>query len=120
MLIAPATGSVSRQARLELDLHLGPHVDALLASIRQRALQAYFSPFASVSLQRMSEAFGWSPDATQLAVVDLIQSGALKARIDSAQGILVAKRGEPRIEAFKNALEQGEKMQKKAAASQLR
>ncbi|GAA5865738.1 hypothetical protein JCM3774_004985 [Rhodotorula dairenensis] len=108
------------QARLQLDLHLGAHVDALLASIRQRALQSYFSPFASVSLQRMSEAFGWSSDAMQLAVVDLIQSGALKARIDSAKGILVAKRGEPRIEAFKNALEQGEKMQKKAAASQLR
>ncbi|GAA5976703.1 hypothetical protein JCM10908_005601 [Rhodotorula pacifica] len=108
------------QARLQLDLHLGPHVDPLLTSIRQRALQSYCSPFASVSLERMSEAFGWSPDATQLAVVELIQSGALKARIDSARGILVAKRVEPRIEAFENALEQGEKMQRKAAANQLR
>lgn len=108
------------QARLRLDLHLGPHIDALLTSIRQRALQSYFSPFASVSLERMSDAFGWSPEATQVAVVELIQSGALKARIDSAKGILVAKRVEPRLEAFRNALEQGEKMQQKAAASQLR
>lgn len=108
------------QARLRLDLHLGPHIDDLLTSIRQRALQSYFSPFASVSLERMSDAFGWSPEVMQVAVVELIQSGALKARIDSAKGILVAKRVEPRVEAFRNALEQGEKMQQKAAASQLR
>ncbi|POY75809.1 hypothetical protein BMF94_1122 [Rhodotorula taiwanensis] len=108
------------QARLQLDLHLSPHVDSLLSSIRQRALQSYFSPFASVSLDHMSAAFGWSADSTQAAVIDLIQRGALKARIDSAKGILVAKRVEPRVEAFRNALDQGEKMQKKAVASQLR
>lgn len=68
----------------------------------------------------MSDAFGWSPEVMQVAVVELIQSGALMARIDSAKGILVAKRVEPRVEAFRNALEQGEKMQQKAAASQLR
>lgn len=117
------TGSPSichPQARLQLDLHLSPHVDSLLSSIRQRALQSYFSPFASVSLDHMSAAFGWSADSTQAAVIDLIQRGALKARIDSAKGILVAKRVEPRVEAFRNALDQGEKMQKKAVASQLR
>lgn len=105
---------------MQLDLHLGSHVDALLTMIRHRAVQTYFSPFASVSLERMATAFGWTPDATRLAVVELIRGGTLKARIDSVKGILVSKRVEPRVEAFRNALEQGEKMQKQAAASQLR
>ncbi|KPV76676.1 uncharacterized protein RHOBADRAFT_13174, partial [Rhodotorula graminis WP1] len=108
------------EARLHLDMHLAPHVDALLVSIKQRALLAYFTPFASVSLSRMSSAFGWPETATKKAVVDLIKRGLMKARIDQAQGVVVARRTEPRVEAFKNALEQGEKMQRKAAAVQLR
>lgn len=101
-------------------MHLAPHVDALLISIKQRALLAYFTPFASVSLSRMASAFGWREAATKTAVVDLIKRGLMKARIDQAKGVVVARRTEPRVEAFKNALEQGEKMQRKAAAVQLR
>ncbi|BGP30417.1 hypothetical protein JCM10296v2_002171 [Rhodotorula toruloides] len=108
------------EARLLLDIHLAPHVDALVHSIRQRAIQAYFAPFASVSLSRMGAAFGWREDYMQAAVVELIGNGMLKARIDSAKGVLVARRQDPRVEAFKNALEEGEKMQKRAVASHLR
>ncbi|BGP38266.1 hypothetical protein JCM10450v2_002208 [Rhodotorula kratochvilovae] len=108
------------EARFYLDMHLAPHVDALLLAIKQRALQSYFTPFASVSLSRMAIAFGWPEDAMRGAVVDLIQRGAMKARIDQAAGVLVARRSEPRIEAFRNALEQGETMQRRASASQLR
>ncbi|TNY17485.1 26S proteasome subunit RPN7-domain-containing protein [Rhodotorula diobovata] len=108
------------EARFHLDMHLAQHVDPLLRAIKERALLAYFTPFASVSLSRMSSAFGWPEDVMQGAVVDLIQRGQMKARIDQAKGVVVARRTEPRVEAFRNALEQGEKMQRKAAATQLR
>lgn len=68
----------------------------------------------------MALAFGWPEDYLVGAVVDLIRRGLMKARVDSAKGTLVARKQEPRIEAFRNALEQGEKMQRRAMASQLR
>lgn len=68
----------------------------------------------------MSAAFGYPELALTASVVDLIGRGELKARIDAASGTLVARRTEPRIEAFKNALEQGEKVQKRAKGAQLR
>ncbi|GJN87088.1 hypothetical protein Rhopal_000033-T1 [Rhodotorula paludigena] len=108
------------EARFLLDLHLAPHYDSLHRLIRERALLSYFQPFASVSISRMALAFGWPEDYLVGAVVDLIRRGLMKARVDSAKGTLVARKQEPRIEAFKNALEQGEKMQRRAMASQLR
>jgi hypothetical protein len=68
----------------------------------------------------MSTAFGYSETHLVAAVVELIKSGALKARIDAAQGTLVARKSDPRTEAFRNALEQGEKVQKRAKGAQLR
>ncbi|PRQ69935.1 hypothetical protein AAT19DRAFT_11588 [Rhodotorula toruloides] len=108
------------EARLLLDIHLAPHIDALVHSIRQRAIQTYFAPFASVSLSHMAAAFGWREDYMAAAVVELIGNGMLKARIDSAKGVLVARRQDSRVEAFKNALEEGGKVEKRAVASHLR
>ena len=42
----------------------------------------YFQPFASIRLERMSQAFGWSVDDLERQVVSLIQSGEIKARVD--------------------------------------
>ncbi|GAA5957044.1 hypothetical protein JCM3765_005388 [Sporobolomyces pararoseus] len=107
-----------------LDIHISPHVSTLIRLIRQRALLAYFQPFASVSLSRMASAFGIEEASVSThlepELIELIEKGMLKARIDSANGTLVAKRRDARNEAFKNALEQGEKLQKKAIASHLR
>ena len=50
--------------------------------IRSRALVLYFQPFASIKLDRMSVAFGWSPTELEEQVVSLIQSGEIKARVD--------------------------------------
>ncbi|GAA6044144.1 hypothetical protein JCM8097_002795 [Rhodosporidiobolus ruineniae] len=108
------------EARFLLDIHLAAHVPALFTLIQERALQSYFQPFASVSLSRMAAAFGWPEDHLTAFVVGLVQRGMLKARIDAAQGVLVARKMDPRVEAFKNALEVGEKMQKRAKAAQLR
>jgi len=78
----------------------------------------------------MASAFGINSDSNpnqggveQVLVpelIELIEKGFLKARIDSAKGTLVAKKKDSRGEAFRNALNKGEELQKKAIASQLR
>ncbi|GAA5982391.1 hypothetical protein JCM11641_006968 [Rhodosporidiobolus odoratus] len=108
------------EARFLLDLHLSPHYPTLLLQIQHRSLSLFFSPFSSVSLSRMSHAFGWSEPVLTAAVVELIGRGVIKARVDSARGVLVAKKVEARTEAFKNALQLGERGQKKARAGILR
>ena len=40
--------------------------------IRSKALVLYFQPFASIRLERMSQAFGWSVDDLERQVVSLI------------------------------------------------
>ncbi|BGP14216.1 hypothetical protein JCM10213_005893 [Rhodosporidiobolus nylandii] len=108
------------EPRFLLDLHLAPHFPTLLHLIQQRALSSFFSPFSSVSLSRMASAFGWSEGSTTAAVVDLIGRGMIQGRIDAAKGTLVARKTDARTEAFRRALEEGERVQRKAKAGQLR
>lgn len=68
----------------------------------------------------MAGAFGWSEDVLLSTVIGLIGSGEMKARVDSQAGVLVAKKKDVRAEAFKHALEEGEKIQRRTVASQLR
>lgn len=66
-----------------LDPLLAPHISALTASIRSRALVLYFQPFATIRLERMSNAFGWNIEETEKQVVSLIQRGDIHGRVDS-------------------------------------
>jgi hypothetical protein len=68
----------------------------------------------------MATSFGWTEPALQAAVIELIGSGQMKARVDSQGGVLVAKRKDVRAEAFKHALEEGERIQRRTMAAQLR
>jgi COP9 signalosome complex subunit 1 len=54
---------------------LGPHIGNLTALIRSRAVVLYFRPFATIRLERMSTAFGWTVEDTEREVVSLIQRG---------------------------------------------
>jgi COP9 signalosome complex subunit 1 len=51
--------------------------------IRSHALVLYFQPFSSIRLDRMATAFGWTVQHVEQEVVELIQSGAIRGRIDS-------------------------------------
>lgn len=42
----------------------------------------YFQPFASIKLERMSQAFGWSIEHLERQVVNLIEAGEIQARVD--------------------------------------
>lgn len=75
------------QARHYLDIFLYSHTADLTNLIRDRALVLYFRPFASIKLQRMSAAFGLTPDEMERTVVMLIQSGGIKGRVDRRNGV---------------------------------
>lgn len=50
--------------------------------IRSRAVALYFQPFATVKLEKMAAAFGWTVDETESEVVRLIGAGEVKGRVD--------------------------------------
>ena len=106
--------------RLMLDLHLSQWATALVSKIRERALLTYFSPYSSVSLASMADTFGMSEVALTSAVIELIKTDELRARIDSTRGVLVAKSQDQRALAFQRATELGESMELKTKAAVLR
>ncbi|KAH9974350.1 G protein pathway suppressor 1 [Lactifluus volemus] len=90
-------------ARLLLDPLLGTHVWALIALIRSRAVVLYFQPFATIRLERMSAAFGWTVEDTEREVVALIQRGT------SSVG---ARSTNPRAQLYAHAIKSGVEMQR--------
>ncbi|KAI0697628.1 PCI-domain-containing protein [Cerioporus squamosus] len=98
-------------ARHSLDVHLYGHMPAITNLIRSKALVQYFQPFASIRLERMSQAFGWSVEELEQQVVSLIQSGEIKARVDRQNKILKAKETDQRAALFAKAIKSGQDMQ---------
>lgn len=68
----------------------------------------------------MSTAFGFDQASLTRSVVELIEQGRMMARVDKEKGILVKRNKEGRGEAFRNALEEGEKLHRSIVASQFR
>ncbi len=99
------------QARYLLDPLLGPHVGNLTALIRSRAVVLYFQPFATIRLERMSAAFGWTVGDTEREVVALIQRGEIFGRVDSQNKILRARSTNHRAQLYAHALKAGTDMQ---------
>ena len=91
---------------------LGPHVVNLIALIRARAVVLYFQPFATIQLERMSVAFGWTVEDTEREVVALIQRGDIHGRVDSQNKIFRARSTNPRAQLYAHALKAGAEMQK--------
>ena len=61
---------------------MAPHLAALTQLIRSRAVSLYFKPFATVKLEKMARAFGWTVDVTEKEVIRLIGEGEIKGRVD--------------------------------------
>jgi COP9 signalosome complex subunit 1 len=93
------------------DIHLSPHVHDLTSLIRSSAVVMYFQPFASIKLERMSAAFGWTIEEVEYHVVNLIQAGDIQGRVDSQNKILKAKKTDYRDELFARTIKAGTEMQ---------
>jgi hypothetical protein len=74
-----------------VDIHLSAHIVNLTSLIRNRALVLYFQPFASIKLESLSAAFGWSPKYSEQQVVGLIQAGEIQARVDKKNKVSCAE-----------------------------
>jgi len=75
--------SPNPQTRHLVDVHFGQHVKNLTDLIKSRALVLYFQPFSSIKLERMATAFGWTVQQVEEQVVNLIQAGEIRGRVDS-------------------------------------
>ncbi|KAJ6590942.1 26S proteasome subunit RPN7-domain-containing protein [Mycena vulgaris] len=98
-------------SRHALDIYLAHHVVELTNMIRNWAVVLYFQPFASIKLDRMSGAFGWTVEEVEEQVVSLIQSGSIHGRVDSQNKILYAKQTDYRAELFARAMKAGRDIQ---------
>ncbi|KAJ6613626.1 G protein pathway suppressor 1 [Mycena sp. CBHHK59/15] len=94
-----------------LDIYLAHHVQELTNMIRDWAVVLYFQPFASIKLDRMSAAFGWTVEEVEQQVVTLIQSKSIHGRVDSQNKILYAKKTDYRAELFARAIKAGRDIQ---------
>ncbi|XP_076153998.1 COP9 signalosome complex subunit 1-like [Alosa pseudoharengus] len=105
---------------LLLDMYLAPHVPALYAQIRSRALIQYFSPYVSADMGKMAVAFNTSLPALEDELTRLILDGTISARIDSHSKILHARDVDQRSSTFERSLQTGREFQRRATATILR
>ncbi|KAF8607407.1 PCI-domain-containing protein [Ceratobasidium sp. AG-I] len=94
-------------SRHALDIVLSPHVSALTNLIRDRALVLYTTPFASIRLQRLADAFGLPLADVEAHVVRLVKEGQIKGRVDASEKVLLANEVDARAELFQKALKAG-------------
>ncbi|KAF8801234.1 hypothetical protein BYT27DRAFT_7262267 [Phlegmacium glaucopus] len=92
-----------------IDIHLSPHVHDLTNLIRNCAVVLYFQPFATIKLERMGAAFGWTIEEVEYHVVN--QSGDIQGRVDSQNKILQVKKTDHCAELFARAIKTGREMQ---------
>ncbi|KAG8687324.1 hypothetical protein FRC09_013565, partial [Ceratobasidium sp. 395] len=75
--------------------------------IRDRALILYTTPFASIRLQRLGDAFGLPLAEVETHVVRLVKEGQIKGRVDASEKVLFANVVDARAELFQKALKAG-------------
>mmetsp|Transcript_53926 Transcript_53926/g.128175 ORF Transcript_53926/g.128175 Transcript_53926/m.128175 type:complete len:466 (-) Transcript_53926:74-1471(-) len=105
---------------LQLDIYMAPHVTKLYGMIRSRALVQYFTPFASVRMPLMAEAFSTTVPALQKELSDLIMKKEIKARIDAHNQILHVRTADQEASTFEKALATGVEYERQTGALLLR
>ena len=105
---------------LLLDLHLHDHVEALYADVRSKALIQYFSPFVTVDMKLMADAFNTPVMDLERELAKLIMAGQIPARIDSHNKVLHARHADQRTATFATALKVGEEFMRDTKALLLR
>jgi len=92
---------------LLLDVYLAEHIPYIYKRIREKMLIQYFSPFLSVDLSTMAEAFLSTVPELEAELTKLITGGMISARIDSDKKIMYARKTDQRASTFKKAIEVG-------------
>jgi COP9 signalosome complex subunit 1 len=97
-----------------LDIHLQKHVSAIYKEIRSKCIQQYFVPFSCVTLESMNAAFAKPEESLEAELITMIRSGALKARINTIDKLLVAVSTDRRTEMQTQGLEAAKNYEKEA------
>jgi COP9 signalosome complex subunit 1 len=105
---------------LLLDIYLHQHVASLYEKVRNKALVQYFSPFASVDLNIMAQAFNTTVANLEKELSRLIMEGSIQARIDSHNKRLYARQTDQRSSTFEKTVRLGEEYQETSKAMLLR
>jgi len=115
---------------LQLDLHLHDHINSLYERIRSKALVQYFSPYTSVDLNKMAQAFQVTLEDLEKELAKLIMEGEnrsdrgdrifINARIDSHNKRLYARQTQERLVTFDRAIAMGEDFQTNTRAMLVR
>ena len=71
------------------DLFLSAHVDILYKEIRQKALVEAFYPYSTIELTTLSSLFTIPVNDLAAEVVQLIENGRIKARLDCQNNVRV-------------------------------
>lgn len=80
----------SYRADYLLDVYLQKHVPAIYSQIRSKCIVQYFTPFSCVTISSLSDSFGLPGRSIEPELVSMIKSGALQARINTIDKVLVA------------------------------
>lgn len=85
-----------------LDIYLHQHLAVIYNKVRSKAIVQYFAPFSRVTLDSMSQTFATSQPIED-ELVEMIQAGVLKARIDMENRVLVSEEKNMRSEVHQEA-----------------
>ncbi|XP_022156135.1 COP9 signalosome complex subunit 1-like isoform X2 [Momordica charantia] len=77
---------------LPFDRFLYDQFETLYDQIRNRAVVLYVQPFASVDLQMMANVFSTTIEALEKKLISFINTNQIKAKIDSADKVLYARK----------------------------
>lgn len=99
------------RTRALLDIILAPHFHPLSRHILQRALRQFVQPFDTLQIDRLATSLGWTDDQGQQRAMNellqLIQSGEIKARLDAQKKVLLVDKIDARQALFEDAIKAG-------------
>ncbi|KAH8741023.1 proteasome regulatory subunit Rpn7/26S proteasome subunit 6 [Cryptosporidium ryanae] len=90
------------------DIYLYPHYKFYLRSIRLRAYKQYLEPFESVSILRMADSFGVSPQFLEKDIVTFISSSKLPCTIDKVKQTIICNYVDRKINNYNEIIEKGD------------
>jgi len=105
---------------LQLDFHLHDHINVLYKKVRNKAIVQYFSPYTSIDLKSMSDAFQTDIPSLEKELSQLIVDNVISARIDSHNKHLYARQADERVQTYEKAFTMGETFQRTSRSLLLR
>ena len=88
-------------------MYLYPRVEQILTAIRGKALVQYFSPYSTMDMRKMAEAFEVSVEEMERELSSCIADSHIKAKIDSHSKRVYANKYNKRKQIFDSVLKMG-------------